>query len=73
MMNKTLAVKKYLEEHTGITSMQAIEMFGATRLSSIIYNLRNRYGMTIVSIDKEGFDRYNNQCRFVEYRLVKEA
>lgn len=69
-MNKHVAVLEYLQSHTGITSMQAIEMFGATRLSAIIFNLRKR-GYVIEDIDKTTIDRYGNTCRFVEYRLVK--
>ena len=36
-------IHKYMKEHPeGITSMQAIEMFGATRLSGIIYALKRK-------------------------------
>lgn len=69
-MNKTQAILNYLETHTGITSMQAIEMFGATRLSAIIFNLKRR-GYDITTVDRVAKDRFDNTCRFVEYRLVK--
>ena len=34
--NKTKEVLKYLQTHGSITSMEAINLFGTTRLSSII-------------------------------------
>ena len=33
-------VLKYMQTHKGITSIQAIEKFGATRLPDIIYRLQ---------------------------------
>lgn len=69
-MNKTAAVLKHLKDGKGITSMQAFEMFGATRLSDIIFRLRKR-GYDIVNVDRDCVDRYGNDCRFVEYRLKK--
>lgn len=67
-MNKTQAVLEHLKTHTGITSMEAIENYGATRLSAIIFNLRKR-GYDIVNVDRECVDRYGHNCQFVEYRL----
>ena len=39
-LSQTGEVLEYLQKHTTITSLQAIQMFGATRLSAIIYDLR---------------------------------
>lgn len=64
-------VLKYLQTHKGITSMQAIEKFGATRLSAIIFDLK-RKGYNIVTIMKDGENRYGESVRFAEYRLIKE-
>ena len=50
--------------------MEAFEMYGATRLSAIIFNLR-KYGMNIVNVNRECTDRYGNKATFVEYRLAK--
>ena len=47
-MNKTQAVLEHLKNHVGITSMEAIDLYGATRLSAIIFNLR-KYGYNIKS------------------------
>lgn len=67
-MNKTQMVLNHLESGRSITSFEAFEAYGATRLSAIIFNLRNR-GYDISSTDKEEKDRFGNDTRFVEYRL----
>ena len=66
MTNKTNEVLKQLQEHKSITSMDAIDKFGATRLSAIIFNLRKR-GYIIVNRWEETIDRYGNECRYVRY------
>lgn len=71
-MNKTLAVKNYLEEKGEITSMDAIKKFGATRLSAIIYNLRHNYGMNIINRTNKIKDRFGHICYYDTYVLVKE-
>lgn len=63
-------VLEYLKTHKGITSMQAFELFGATRLSAIIFILRKDY--KIESIKREGKNRYGTKVRFDEYRLIGE-
>lgn len=71
-MNKTLAVKKHLETVGHITSLEAFQLFGATRLSAIIYNLRNAYGMNIRNKTNKTKDRFGHICYFDTYVLVKE-
>ncbi len=39
---QTKAILKHLLSGRELTSMQAIELYGATRLSGIIYRLRNK-------------------------------
>lgn len=70
-MNKTQAVLEHLKNHVGITSMEAIDLYGATRLSAIIFNLR-KCGYNIVNVEHTCTDRYGHRCDYVEYRLVKE-
>lgn len=38
--NKTQKVLEHLQRQGSITSLEAIELYGATRLSGIIYNLK---------------------------------
>lgn len=66
MANKTTEVLRHLQEHGSITSMEAIQLFGATRLSAIIFNLRRR-GHNIVTIEKQGVDRYGHQMKYANY------
>lgn len=68
-MTETLMIEKHLEDKGSITSIEAIQLYGATRLSGIIYNLRKR-GYVIDSEWKNGSNRYGGSCRFVEYKLI---
>ena len=67
-MNKTTAVLQWLQTHAGITSMEAIKNFGATRLSAIIFTLRKR-GYDIETVWCDGTDRFGNPTRFARYYL----
>ena len=71
-MNKTKAVLLHLEEFGHITSWEAIQQYGATRLSAIIYNLRHNYDLTIQSKEIAFKDRYGNNASYVEYILIKK-
>lgn len=61
----------YLENHRGITSMEAIELFGNTRLSATIFNLR-KMGYNIVTIEHECETRYDKTTNVAEYRLIQD-
>ena len=54
-----------------ITSMEAFERYGATRLSAIIYDLKKQ-GHNIVTIMEEGVNRYGEPTRYARYHLIKE-
>lgn len=54
-----------------ITSMEAFEMYGATRLSAIIFDLKKK-GHNIVTIMVEGVNRYGEPTRYARYHLIKE-
>lgn len=62
------AVLDFLERNGSITSMQAIENFGATRLSGIIYTLRNR-GYNITTTLREVKNRYGRMTHIAVYKL----
>lgn len=64
--NKTKEVLKHLKKKGSITSWDAIKLYGATRLSAIIFNLRER-GYVIDSLWMEDTDRYGNLSRYVKY------
>ena len=69
MATKTGEVLRYLKENGSITSMEAIERFGATRLSAIIFNLRHNRGYDISTVPITSTDRYGHQVTFARYVL----
>ena len=57
-------------EKQGITSYQAYDKYGVTRLSSIIHRLRGD-GFNIKSVKENGVNRYGELVNFVRYVLVR--
>ena len=55
-------VRAYLEDGNTLTSWQAIELFRCTRLSAVIYALRNDYGMAIA--DKRIYEEDTNYSKY---------
>lgn len=68
-MTKTEKVKNHLLNNKKITSWEAIQLYRATRLSAIIYNLRDR-GMNIQTIMKQGTTEDGEKYPFAEYVLL---
>ena len=67
--NKTQKVLEHLQRKGSITSLEAIELYGATRLSRIIYNLKKEHN--IESVSSQCTDRYGNIARYSTYVLRK--
>lgn len=61
----------HLRKYKSITSLEAIKRFGATRLSGIIYILRDR-GFGIETEMVETKNRYGHVTRIAVYHLVKD-
>lgn len=55
-------VRAFLEDGNTITSWKAIELFRCTRLSAVIYALRNDYGMAIA--DKRIYEEDTNYSKY---------
>ena len=68
--NKTQVVLEHLKQYGTITSLEAIDKYGATRLSDIIYRLRKQ-GMNIETTDMPFTDRYGTKSKYGKYVLVK--
>lgn len=68
--SQTEAVLAHLKEHGSITSIQAIHLYGATRLSAIIYVLRGR-GYHIKTEPFEIITRYKRKTRPARYILKR--
>ena len=63
-------VLRYLQTHKrGITQVQAFELFGATRLSDIIFRLR-KLGWDIVTESVTAKNRYGHTTTYARYRLA---
>lgn len=69
---KSAEVLKHLKSGKSITSLEAINLYGATRLSAIIHRLRKR-GFDIVSVSERKLDRYGKVCTFSRYRLCTKV
>lgn len=67
--NKTQVVLEHLKEHGTITSLEAIDKYGATRLSDIIYRLRKQ-GINIETINIPFTDRYGTKSKYGKYILI---
>lgn len=70
--NKHRQVLEHLQQYGTITSWQAIQQYGATRLASIICNLRKR-GYDIETITIMDKDRNGNECQYAKYVLNREG
>ena len=64
---KTEQVKAHLVKNGSITSWEAIQNYGATRLSAIIHVLRHKKKWNIESKDISEVDRNGNNCTFTKY------
>lgn len=67
-MSKTEKVAMHLLEKGSITSWEAIQEYGATRLSAIIFNLRKR-GMDIRTERVDFTDRFGSKAYYAKYIL----
>lgn len=64
-------VIKHLRAYGSITSLEAFEYYGITRLSGIIYRLKNEFDMDIITENKSKKNRHGNICNYACYHLVQ--
>lgn len=67
-MTQKQAVEKHLKDCGIISSWQAIEQYGITRLSAFIYSLRKE-GWNIESIHLSRTNRFGHTSPIVMYKL----
>lgn len=65
-ITKSELIKKHLLKKKNITSWQAIELYGVTRLAAIIFELRDA-NWDIITKTVSGKDRFGNQITFAKY------
>lgn len=62
-------VLRFMQTHKGITSIQAFERFGVTRLADIIFRLRQD-GYEIETEQLTTKNRYGHVVNYARYSLV---
>lgn len=67
-MTQQERVIDYLKENGSITSMQAFNELGVTRISAVIFDLRQS-GYDIESEQTKGVNRYGEKTYFATYKL----
>ena len=67
---QTSAILEHLKQYGNITSIEAFERYGATRLSAIVYRLRRDYGLTINTRMETGKNRYGETVQYGVYELI---
>ena len=61
-------VKNHLLNHGSITSWEAIQKYGITRISAVIFKLREE-GLKIESVPMKNENRYGEITHFVKYTM----
>jgi hypothetical protein len=65
---QTSSIKDYLLDGNSLTSIEAFEKFGCTRLSARIFDMR-KAGIQIKTEMVEGRNRYGSYCRYACYYI----
>lgn len=71
-MTQKERVKEHLEKYNTITSWQAFDRYGITRLASCIWSLRAE-GLRIDTNFKTAKNRYGDSTSYAEYTLVNNG
>lgn len=72
MDNSLQAILKHLKDVGSITSMEAFQLFGVTRLSARIFDLRKK-GYIIDTLMLEGTTRFGLPCKYAKYVYKGES
>lgn len=67
-MNQKQMVLDYMNEHGSITSMDAYRDLGITRLSAVVFDLRE-LGYKVKTTDERGRNRYGEATSYARYTL----
>lgn len=72
MRGSKVAILEWMRKHPWITSKDAFEKFGITRLSARIKELRDK-GYDIETVMVETTTRFNEPCRYARYVLHEKG
>lgn len=64
-------VLEHMRTHDGITSMDAIMLYGITRLAHVVYMLKKQ-GYDVRTVKMHGFNRQGTPTIYAKYVLVEE-
>lgn len=70
-MNRCQLILKHLKRRKYITSYQAFELYGETRLSARIYDLR-QMGYEIDGVWEKHINNFGEETKFIRYFLKKD-
>lgn len=70
-MKQNNMILRHMQDYDGITTMEAYEEYGCTRLSARIKDLRN-LGYNIVTQRETRQNRYGDKVSYARYRLVND-
>lgn len=65
-------VLDYIKTVGSITRAQAFEHLGVANLPAVISELRNKFGVDIITDTVPTVNRYNEKCSYAKYRLSEE-
>ena len=71
MKGQKFRVLEHLKVHNGLTSMEAFDKYGITRLAAVVCELR-KLGYDIRTLDMESQNRYGEVTRYAKYILKGE-
>ena len=72
MITQEQAVKKHLLSGKTLTSYDAFTLYGCTRLSAKIFDLRHKYKYNIEGKRVTKKNRYGKPVSYCEYKLIEE-
>lgn len=70
-MSQCNMILNHIISHGSITSMEAFELYGITRLSGRIFDLRER-GHKIIGVKETGRNRYGQKVQYDRYMMETE-
>ena len=66
-------VLEHLESHGTLTSIQAFDQYGITRLAEYIRQLRHDDKLAIRSVKQKGLNRFGAKANWVKYTLMTDG
>lgn len=61
---------RFMREHGSITSLEAFDAFGCTRLAAVIHVIRHVWHIDVESEMVTVKNRYGEPCRVARYKLA---